>query len=293
MKKLFEHTASCWVRYSGYEWKTDCNGVLFLTPEANARLEIYNPIQCAEKLVLNAMDIGLMIFKRTPQRQIQDAILTFAGQYGLLGLMAALPTTPQFVEYEKVYLLKNQFIREEALDTQEYISCFYPFSKPGFYKHGIESMWQENDKTMMALIMSFPTEPQAEVMSFMRNYAERYDWLVKVFRDWAFTFMSSFLYYNDKDTMDKGSLDLYKKGMAAFEGNAPSYHIELREVPTLVWDFHSLMLGIKMLFSLALTDEKQPLRMCRNCQRAFLAKRSTAEFCSARCKRKYEQEHLK
>lgn len=288
MNKLFEHTASSWVRYKNYEWR-EKNGKLYLMLRKTAMPEIYDPMQCADDLVINALDIGLMIFRKEPQKKIQDAILSFARKYGLLGLMAALPTMPKFVEYKKVYLPKNEFLRDEVMDTESYMNLFSPFDKPQFRKKGMESTWEETDQTMIALIAAFHREPQAEVMSFLRYYGEPYDWLVKVFKDWAFTFMSSFLYYRDREYLDEDSLRLYKMGMAAFDGNAPTYHIELWEVPMLVWDFHSLLVGIRMLFSLALTDTKNPLRMCKNCQRAFIAQNSEDEFCSVHCKETYTE----
>ena len=67
--------------------------------------------------------------------------------------------------------------------------------------------------------------------------------------------------------------------MAAFGGIAPSYHIELLEKPTIYWDFHSLLLGIQMMFSFMLVDEARPLRFVQAlpegvyeqpCQRRFL-----------------------
>ena len=59
-----------------------------------------------------------------------------------------------------------------------------------------------DDVQMMALIMTMKNKPQAVMMSFQKEYAERYDWLVTLFKDWAFTFMSSFLYYQDFDMLD-------------------------------------------------------------------------------------------
>lgn len=43
--------------------------------------------------------------------------------------------------------------------------------------------------------------------------------------------------------------------MEAFDGIAPSYHIELLEKPTIYWAFHSLLLGIQMTFSFMLVDD--------------------------------------
>lgn len=32
--------------------------------------------------------------------------------------------------------------------------------------------------------------------------------------------------------------------MAAFGGNVLTYHIALLDKPTIIWDFHSLLLGV-------------------------------------------------
>ena len=85
----------------------------------------------------------------------------------------------------------------------------------------------------------------------------------------------------------KGTRNLYRMGMAAFGGIAPTYHIELLEKPTIYWDFHSLLLGIQMMFSFLLVDGEKPLRLCKHCQKVFLSSRSNSAFCSPRCKNQY------
>ena len=89
---------------------------------------------------------------------------------------------------------------------------------------------------------------------------QAYDWVAQQFKDWAFTLTTSILYYNDYDLIDEDTRNLYRKGMAAFGGIAPSYHIELLDKPTIYWDFHSLLLGIQMMFSFLLVDGEKPLR---------------------------------
>jgi len=49
--------------------------------------------------------------------------------------------------------------------------------------------------------------------------------------------------------IDETTRDLYRQGMAAFGGIAPTYHITLLEKLTIVWDFYSLLLGVQMMFS--------------------------------------------
>ena len=117
----------------------------------------------------------------------------------------------------------------------------------------------------------------------MTIYGERFDWLCKLFKDWAFLAMTTRFYMDGKDTEDPDTLALYRKSMAAFDGIAPTYHIELRDKPTLVWDFHSLLLDIRFLLSLLLTDDHTPLRMCRHCYKPFIAQSTEAEYCSEEC----------
>ena len=155
--------------------------------------------------------------------------------------------------------------------TDKYLSLFYPFDQLDLVKKGIASTWNvSGDRTMVALTMTFMDEPIAKNMSFQREYAEPYDWVAPAVQGLAFTLSTSILYYNDYDSIDEDARGLYRKAMAAFGGIAPSYHIELLDKPTIYWDFHSLLLGIQMMFSFMLVDDDQPLRLCKHCQKVFL-----------------------
>ena len=117
MNNLFERTSSQWVRYSEYEWKEAEDGALYLTPTKAAQPGIYDPLAEYRQIVLDAIDIGRMGMAKKPDTEIQTAIRQFAVKYGLFGLMTALPTTPDFMEYEAVYLPKNHFIKTETMST--------------------------------------------------------------------------------------------------------------------------------------------------------------------------------
>ena len=97
------------------------------------------------------------------------------------------------------------------------------------------------------------------------------------------------MYYQDYDKLDGNERSLYRQGMAAFGGVAPTYHIELRDRPTLIWDFNSLLLCIQMMFSFMLTDNNSSLKVCKHCGKAFVATRSNMEFCSPQCKNRYNE----
>ena len=288
MLNLFERSRSHWVRYDHYELKTTEDGKRYIIPGKSANPNVYNPLKEFPNLVLDALNVGMLMMGRKPDAEVEKAIMEFITRYGLLGLMTALPTTPSFMDYEAVYLPKNHFIKEESMATDKYLSLFYPFDRLDLVKKGIESTWNvSNDRTMVALTMTFVDEPMAKTMSFQREYAEPYDWVAQQFKDWAFTLSTSILYYKDYDSIDEDTRSLYRKAMAAFGGIAPSYHIELLDKPTIYWDFHPLLLGIQMMFSFMLVDKDQSLCLCKNCQKVFLGSQSNADFCSNRCKHQY------
>ena len=288
MNNLFQKTSSHWVRYSEYEFKEADNGKNYVTPAPKAKPSVYDPLKDADAMVIDALNVGLLQMNRAGTAKVKAAVMEFISKYGLLGLMTALPTTPYFMDYDAVYLPKNHFIKAESMPISDYTALFFPFEKPDFKKGKSETRWNvTGDREMLALAMTFGNQPRAMNMSFQREYAENYDWLLTQFKDRAFTFVFSFLYYEDYDKNDETTRDLYRQGMAAFGGVAPTYHIALLDKPTIVWDFHSLLLGVQMMFSFMLTDDTKPLRACRHCQRAFIAGHPNAAFCSPQCKNQY------
>lgn len=288
MKNLFEHTSAPWVKYSSYEYRTSNDGTLYVVISENAKPQMYRPMQDANALVLDAVNIGLMAMHKADDDILQQMVLDFVSAYGFLGFMTALPTTTQFVTYESVYLPKNHFIKEEALATEDYLTYFYPFEKLDFHKKGTESGWFVTNKDEIAVVLAMGNSPQAVSMSFQREYAERYDWHIKEFTDWAFTYITTLLYYHDYDSIDKQTKGLYRQGMSAFGGISPTYHIALEKgSPVIVWDFHSLLVMIQMCFSFMLTDDSCEMKLCKHCGKAFIASRKGNEFCSPKCKNQY------
>lgn len=288
MDNIFKRTSANWVRYDKYEWKEAADGILYLTPAKDAVMSLYNPIKEYEELVLTALGIGLDVMqKKASMEELKQRIQSFAEHFGLLGLMTALPTTPEFITYDAVYLPKNHLIRQETLSTEDYLSYFFPFDKISFRKNGQESVWNSDNLEMLAVIMAMQDKPQAVLMSFQKEYAEPYNWITTVFSDWAFTFVTSFLYYQDYDLLDEEEKNVYRKGMECFGGIAPTYHIELLDKPTIVWDFNSLMLAIQMMFSFMITDGNSTLKLCKHCGKIFVASRSNVQFCSPQCKNQH------
>lgn len=287
MKNIFESTASSWVKYSEYEYRESDNGVLYIMPSEKAKPIIYNPFENIEEMLIDALNVN-MLGKKKSDDVLKRNIIKFVSKYGLLGFMTALPTTPKFMDYEAVYFPKNNYIKVETLPTKAYTDLFFPFSKPDYQKDSRTLNWiPDSDIEMKALALTMADLPLALNIALGRDYAERYDWLLQQFKDWAFICVGAILYYEDKDKADETTLHLYRQGMAAFSGIAPTYKVALLDKPMILWEFHSLLLEIQMMFSFMLTDETKPLRICRHCNRVFVATHHNAAFCGAKCKNQY------
>ena len=287
MRNFFEHSKSNWVKYSEYELK-EKDGILYIKPTDDAMPKIYNIMETKEDIVVDALNVGLLCMSKDKEKEAeqQTAVMEFISRYGLLGLMTTITSTPSFMDYEVVHFIKNRFIKAETMDAIEYISKFYPFEMPDIVKNGLEMRWNiSGDNTMMALAMTFTDRETAVNMSFQRTYAEPYEWVKTQFIDWALLFTTSTIYYENE--FNDSEKELYRQMMTVFNANSPTYHILLLDKPTLVWNFGSLAIAVQMLFSLSLTDDKTPIRLCKHCAKAFIPSRPNALFCSSKCKNQY------
>lgn len=294
INELFKMTRSTWVRYSEYVWKETPEGRMYLTAADDAMPKFTDPMKDFEHIVVDAVNIGRMCMGEDrgayTADQIRDEIHTFALNYGLLGLMTGLTTTAEFLDYEYVYFHHNRVIKKESMAKEDYLRIFFPFKEPDLTMSDNGTMWAINgDNTMKALAMTMTDRPISTNMSFQREYAEPLDWMKEQFTDWAFLLVSAFFYYEDYDVMDVQRKDFMRQTISAFSSVAPLYHLELHEHPVVVWDFNSLMVGIQMMFSFMMANEEHPMKMCKTCGKAFLAKDPEDAFCSDKCRREREE----
>ena len=235
--------------------------------------------------MVDALNIGLRCITSNPDMErITAEICVFAEKYGLLGFMTGLPTTPHFMEYDMVYLPKNRHIRDTSMLSKEYAKIFFPSvdnlnENPNPNRH-----YTKADGSIMVSLAA-RNKPKAVEMCYQRNYAEPLDWLYTQFKDWALLYHSTIAHAIEKDPQEA---EFFRQVLAAYDGNMPSFHIEIFDkVPVLAWDFHSLMMMIHLVFGLVITSDAQPLRSCKYCNRAFIAKHPKAEFCGHGCKNKF------
>ena len=84
MKNIFQKSSSNWVKYDKYEWRTATNGKCYITPSADAKPSIYNPIKAYDKLVLTAINIGTTAMNKASESELKEAIMDFAKSLDVL-----------------------------------------------------------------------------------------------------------------------------------------------------------------------------------------------------------------
>ena len=92
---LFGKATARWIKYSEYDAVQTEDGKWYIMPTKEAVPSVYDPIEKAEEMVVEALNIGLKLMSGArdfynDERMIAE-ICVFAEKYGLLGFMTGLP----------------------------------------------------------------------------------------------------------------------------------------------------------------------------------------------------------
>lgn len=274
LHSIYEQTSSEWVRYSKYEYK-ETGGQEYLTPAADSDIAIYNPLDVAEDLVVDALNLGALFCQggELAGRE-KDALLAFTRKYGPLGFMTAIPLNSSFMEYPNVFFGRNSFFEVDYMETKDYLQIFQPFGvKQGQPKTGFT--------LPPALVMGKALEYS---LVFSRNYAERTDWLFRLFSQFYTHFAACAAYHI---TDNPALQNRYANIIAGFCEYGLGFRMKMEGKPMLVWDFNSLKMVMETVYGFLASRKDEPLRLCKHCGKVFFAMHGRAEFCSGRCRNQY------
>ena len=146
------------------------------------------------------------------------------------------------------------------METEDYLALFYPFEQLDMVKKGVESDWTvSNDRTMIALTMTFADEPMAKTMSFQREYAEPYDWIAQQLKDWAFTLTTSNFVITTITIPSMRELGTCTaRRWRPLAGSRPATTSSCWKSRRFTGTSTRFCLGIQMMFSFMLVDEARP-----------------------------------
>ena len=274
LRDFFEKTSSDWVRYSKYEIKKK-DGLEYITPAADSKIEMFNPLDSAEDLVVDSLNVGMLLcIGELDTKTKHDMLISFAHSYGLLGFMTAIPLNGNFMEYPHVFFGRNAFFDVGMMETGEYIKLFQPF--------GIKEGQPRDGFTLPVTLITGKTLEYSIV--FSRNYAERIDWFEGVLKEFYMHFASCKGY---EGTDNPALKDAFADTISGFSEYGLGFRMGIDGKPTMIWDFNSLKMVIETIYAFLVSATDTPLRMCKRCGKAFYAKHGRSEFCSSRCRNQF------
>jgi hypothetical protein len=270
---IIEKISAEWIRYSEYEYREQ-DGREYLTPAADSFIMQYNPLDVAEDLVADALNLGALFCQSEIMTEKEKAaLLGFVSKYGLLGFMMAIPLNGNFMEYPHVFFGRNAFFDVGYMETRDYLQYFQPF--------GIKEGQPKGVMDKITLLMGKDLEYS---IMFSRNYAERTDWLFGVFSEFYTHFAACAAYH----TTDNPALKDHCAGVASgFREYGLGFRMVMEDKPILVWDFNSLKMAMETVYGFMLSDAAEPLRICKKCGKESFASHGRLEFCSGRCRNQY------
>lgn len=274
---IFKYSQSDWVKYSDYEYKASPNGELYITPTKNATVNIYNPLQEMDKLLIDTLNIGRLAAADEPDMpKVKSEILAYVKRYGLLGFMVSFPLSMDFLEKREVLLGDNPLTDEQTMRTKDYIKLFIPFE--------IEQSGNGDSAAHSLSVTMFMSRPPVYEIAFGRGYGEKFEWLCGLFGE-MYSHFAAAAYYDKTDDVTVKSM--YAGMVDAFKMYGLGFRVKMLDVPTLLWDFSSLKITIETLYGFYLTDPDRPLRICKHCGKVFVSRNSKAEFCSIPCRNQF------
>ena len=249
-----------WLKYSDYEYVADKNGELYIKPTADSVLKIYDPSPLLTDMMLDAVNIGYGAYLLSLSTvELQKKVLTFIKKYGLLGLINAFTISGDYSKDLSVEFRDFSCFNKDTLKTKEYIKLFSHF---GNYNNA------EKDKNVITLVAL--TRPLSYIFIFSKEYSEKYDWILYVFKKLAKVIQMSQTYAEQQ-----------------FEISGLSFVVKTGESASIVWNFTSLSQGIDTVLGFYIANQNTPLRSCKHCSKVFVAKLASTEFCSSQCRNQF------
>ena len=277
-RDMFKYSQSDWVRYSDYEYRATPDGELYIVPTAAASINIYNPLQDIDNLLIDSLNIGRLLISENPDMpKIKLEILSYAKRYGLLGFMVSFPLSMDFLENKDVLLGKNMLTSEQTMKTKDYLNLFMPFEKMAVTSNSVSS---ENALP----VTMFMDRPLVYEIAFGKLYGEKFEWMSKFFSELYTHFGAAFFYSKTDNMLEKS---LHSSIVDAFKMYGLGFRIKMLDKPTLIWDFSSLKNTIETLYGFYLADADRPLRLCKHCGKIFISRNSKAEFCRIPCRNQF------
>ena len=271
-----------WCKYDKYSIVKH-DDKIYIIPDENAKPSTYNPFDVKEELLKDILMLGkesidfddrkisdwrMVAEIKSKMESYQKKVLNFVTKYGLLGNFRYFPEDINFIEKDKIELLRG--FHSDIKETVNYEKLYFWADKKIDWNHkmnvddfqrncGLDNNFEqtEGDRLNDFIFSKFYSESISEILDFAEQ---------------MYRFMTTmYTYFNDDNLED----DIKQIYINDIEGNRVDrincgYHIRDGKLE-FKWDYFSLRAAIDAILLINQTNLRNEVRLCKYCQKPFIA----------------------
>ena len=284
-----------WAKYSKYKMQPK-GEVLYLLPDDEAELSVYDPFEYANDMLKDILTIGKEVLDDdtvkvndldlkyeilSKEKYYQDSVLEFVNKYGLVGNFRYLPKNYAFIDNPELELFFDYDDVVTGIDFQKRYFGFDPnadWNPENIYLSDLELKRYEiyHEQMHGDLIKD---------IIFSKYYAETVSEILKCaaymysLKNTVYTILYTDISFEKKRLyiLDLMSCKIKKVSLG--------YTIRDRQFK-FEWLFNSLRAIMETILLLNETNNRTEVKLCKFCKKPFIAKNVKAEYDTPQCRNK-------
>lgn len=229
----------------------------------------------SETILIELLNIGKSaVFK---ENCLEEQIIRFVNKYSTLGLMCDFPINRYFFLNEKIILKDYNYVGNSDLttiiDKKEYFKLFFPTCDDKQINELIKKAIELTEKPAMD---KYITSDMNRLLIGSNWYCEPLDMFVQ-YATYLYNLLN---YISLNDTFNADEL------LRQFEVNNLKMKLFQNETLSIEFQITSLKQYIDFYFAKTVAKDINLLKICKFCNKAFLANNPKAEYDTPQCKNK-------
>ncbi len=228
-----------------------------------------------ESILIDLLNIGKLAFYN--ENDIENSILDFVNKYSTLGLINDLPLNKYFFLNDKIVLKDYNYIGNSDLttvvDRKKYFKLFFPICDDSQIKELI------NDAIKLAETPAMEKYILSDVNKLLAGsnlYCEPLDMFIQ-YAKYLYSLLNNI---SNEDTYNIDEL------LKQFEINNIKISLSRKETISVEFQITCLKQYIDYYFAKTVSQDINLLKICKFCNKAFLAVNPKAEYHTPQCKNK-------
>ncbi len=286
-----------WCKYDKYNIVKH-DDKMYIIPDEKAKPSTYNPFEVKEELLKDILMLGkesidyedrnfnnwkMAIELKSKMDFYQKKVLEFVTKYGLLGNFRYFPEDINFIEKDTIEVFGG--IYSGMKETLDYEKMYFWADKEIDWNHkmdgddfqrncGFDDNFEqvEGDRLNDFIFSKFYSESIEEILDFAEH---------------MFGFMTTMYTYFNDDNLEDDIKQIYIKEIERHRVIRINcgYHIGDGKLE-FKWDYFSLRAAIDVILLINQTNMRNEVRLCKYCQKPFIAENLKSEYDTSSCRNK-------